>query len=116
MRRLSIALAIGVSAAPAQAQLTTTYTGTQLVGDKQVPATARFAVEQGRVAMVMTGGRGGRMIYDAKNQVLHVIMDGDKSYFDITKADGAGAPAGWRPRCRNSSRRCRRSSGRRPSR
>lgn len=94
MRRFLIALAIGVSAASAQAQLTTTYTGTQLVGDQQVPATARFAVEQGRVAMVMTGKRSGRMVYDAKNQVLHVIMDEDKSYFDITKAGPGGDASG----------------------
>jgi hypothetical protein len=94
MRQLLRALVIAVTAAPAQAQLTTTYTGTQLVGDKQVPATAKFSVEQGRVAMVMTGGRGGRMVYDAKNQVLHIIMDESKSYFDITKAGGAGDAGG----------------------
>ena len=94
MRQLLLALVIAVTAAPARAQLTTTYTGTQLVGGQQVPATAKFSVEQGRIAMVMTGGHRGRMVYDAKNQVLHVIMDEDRSYFDITKAGGAGGAGG----------------------
>jgi hypothetical protein len=95
MRSLLTALATCVLAVPTSAQLTTTYSGTRLVGDKQVPATAEFAVEQGRVAMVMTGGRGGRMVYDAKAEVLHVISDEDKTYFDITKAGAAsGDPTG----------------------
>ena len=95
MRITLIALAICASGAPASAQLTTTYTGTRLVGDKMVPATAEFALEQGRALMVMTGGSGGRMIYDAKAEVLHVISDEQKTYFDITKAGAAsGDPTG----------------------
>ena len=53
MRGLTIALAACAFALPVRAQLTTTYAGTQLVGDKQVPATAQFAVENGRVAAIM---------------------------------------------------------------
>src|SRR5690348_6630514 len=95
MRGLTIALAACAFALPVRAQLTTTYAGTQLVGDKQVPATAQFAVENGRVAAIMTGARGGRMIYDAKAEVLHVVSDEDKSYFDITKSGVAsGDPMG----------------------
>jgi hypothetical protein len=76
-------------ARPVAAQFTTTYAGTQTVGGKQVPATAKFAVEAGRVAMIMTGERGGRIVFDQKAQVLHMVSDQEKSYFDI----GAGGPA-----------------------
>ena len=31
-------------------------------------------VEKGRVAAIMTGGSGGRMIYDEKAEVLHVDL------------------------------------------
>jgi hypothetical protein len=89
MRSTLLALALGCLARPVAAQLTTTYAGTQTVGSKQVPATAKFAVETGRVAMIMTGERGGRIVFDQKAQVLHMISDGDKSYFDM----GAGGPA-----------------------
>ena len=88
MRSILLALAVCL-ARPVAAQFTTTYAGTQIVGSKQVPATAKFAVEAGRVAMIMTGAQGGRIVFDQKAQVLHVISDDEKSYFDI----GAGGPA-----------------------
>ena len=72
-------------AAPLAAQLTTTYTGTQTEHGKSVPATARFAVKEGRIAMVMTGLRSARMLFDQKAQVLHVVSDDDKKYFDLDK-------------------------------
>ena len=89
MRSTLLALALGCLTRPVAAQLTTSYAGTQNVGGRQVPATAKFAVETGRVAMVMTGERGGRIVFDQKAQVLHMISDEDKSYFDM----GAGGPA-----------------------
>lgn len=89
MRSTLLALALGCLTRPVAGQLTTTYAGTQTVGSKQVPATAKFAVETGRVAMVMTGERGGRIVFDQKAQVLHMISDEEKSYFDI----GSGGPA-----------------------
>lgn len=94
MRSTLLALALGCLARPLAAQLTTTYAGTQFIGGKQVAATAKFAVEAGHVAMIMTGERGGRMVFDEKAQVLHMISDADKSYIDIDQsAGGAGGPA-----------------------
>ena len=68
MRLTLLALSLGI-ARPVVAQLTTTYAGTQTVGGQQVAATAKFAVETGRVAMVMTGEPRGRIVFDQKGQV-----------------------------------------------
>ncbi|HKW12706.1 MAG TPA: hypothetical protein VJO33_20125 [Gemmatimonadaceae bacterium] len=93
MRSTLLALALCCFTRPVAAQLTTTYAGTQVIGGKQVAATAKFAVEAGRVAMIMTGERGGRMVFDEKAQVLHMINDEDKSYLDVNQsAGGAGSP------------------------
>src|SRR5215471_18488312 len=83
MRSLMFPLALCAIAAPASAQLTTTYTGTQRDGDKNVPATAEFTVQNGRALMVMKGSHAMRMIFDARAQVLHILSDDDKSFFDI---------------------------------
>jgi len=88
MRTRLLALALCCAAHPAAAQLTTTYTGTQLAGDKEVPASAQFLLEQGRVAMVMKGSRSSRMLFDEKEQVLHVVSDDDRTYFDLDKKTG----------------------------
>ena len=45
MRSTLVALPLRCLAGPVAAQLTTTYAGTQIVGSKQVPATAKFVVE-----------------------------------------------------------------------
>jgi hypothetical protein len=93
MRPLLIALAFLGIASPALAQFTVTYSGTQSQGGGQVPASAQFSVEDGHAAMLMKGSRSGRMIFDAKAQVLHIINDGDQTYFDIDKSSGgAGDP------------------------
>ena len=89
MRLTLLVLALASLVRPVAAQLTTTYAGTQTVDSKQVSATAKFAVETGRVAMIMTGAQGGRIVFDQRAQVLHMISDDEKSYFDI----GAGGPA-----------------------
>jgi hypothetical protein len=92
MRVFLLAAAFACLAAPSAAQLTTTYTGTQTVGGKTVPATAQFSLESGHVAAIMKGARAARIIFDEKAQVLHVISDDDKMYIDIDKsAAGRGA-------------------------
>ena len=50
MRNALIMLALCGAAAPVGAQFTTTYTGVQHVNDKDYPATAIFAIENGRIA------------------------------------------------------------------
>jgi len=91
MRVLIFATAFACLAAPAAAQLTTTYVGTQAVGGKTVPATAQFSVESGHVAAIMKGARASRLVFDEKAQVLHLISDDDKTYIDIDKSAGHGA-------------------------
>jgi hypothetical protein len=91
MRILLFAAAFTCLAAPATAQMTTTYVGTQTVGGKTVPATAQFSVESGHVAAIMKGARAGRLVFDEKAQVLHMISDDDKTYIDIDKSSGRGA-------------------------
>jgi hypothetical protein len=88
MRPVLFALALVGIAHSAAAQLTTTYAGTQTLGGKAVPASAQFSVEEGRVAAIMKGVRAGRMVFDARAQVLHIISDEDKTYIDIDKASG----------------------------
>jgi len=93
MRTLLLALALTGVASPAAAQFTTTYAGTETVNGQSVPATATFAVEDGHVAMIMKGARPGRMVFDEKAGVLHVINDQDKTYLDLDKnAAGRGDP------------------------
>jgi Domain of unknown function (DUF4412) len=93
MRSLLFVLAFCGASQPAAAQFTTTYAGTQTQGGTQVPATAQFAVEAGHVAAIMTGVRGGRIVFDEKAQVLHLISDADQTYIDIDKSSaGRGDP------------------------
>jgi hypothetical protein len=88
MRFLFALCALLAAAQPARAQFTTTYSGTQTDGGTSVPASAVFAVEPGRAMMLMKGSRGGRMVFDERAGVLHVINDQDHSYFDIDKTAG----------------------------
>lgn len=93
MRALFLLFAIVAAAQPAEAQFTTTYAGTQNDGGGSVPASALFAVEPGHAVMIMKGTRSGRMVFDANAQVLHIINDDDRSYFDVDKsAGGQGDP------------------------
>lgn len=80
---LTLAFAILTLPAAGFAQLTTTYTGTQTDEGKTVPATARFAVQAGKVAMVMTGLRAARLLFDQRGRVLHLVNDDQKMYFDL---------------------------------
>ncbi len=95
MRTLSITLISCSLAAPAAAQLTTTYTGIQRDGGKDAPITAQFSVENARVAMIMKGPRSARMLFDGKAQLLRIVSDDEKTYFDIDKKSGGqGDPSG----------------------
>jgi hypothetical protein len=85
MRNALITLALCAAAVPAGAQFTTTYTGVQHVNDKDYPATAIFAIDSGRIAMIMTGAKNVRMLFDDKAQVLRLVNEDGKQYFDITK-------------------------------
>lgn len=93
MRTFFLATAFACLAAPSAAQLTTTYTGTQTVAGKTVPATAQFSVEVGHVAAILKGTRASRIIFDEKAQVLHMISDDDKTYLDIDKSTAGGVSA-----------------------
>lgn len=85
MRNCLIMLALCAVAAPAGAQFTTTYTGVQRVNDKEYPATAVFAVENGRIAMLLSGAKHVRMLFDDKAQVLRLVDEDTKQYVDLTK-------------------------------
>lgn len=90
MRTFLCATALACLAAPCAAQMTTTYTGTQTIDAKAVPASAQFSVESGHVAAIMKGSRNSRLIFDQKAQVLHIISDDNKTYFDLDKSSGSG--------------------------
>ena len=85
MRNALITLAICAGAAPLGAQFTTTYTGKQWVNDKEYPATAVFAVENGRIAMILTGAKHVRMLFDDKAGILRLVDEDSKQYVDLTK-------------------------------
>jgi len=85
MRPTLIALSLSALASPLAAQLTTSYAGIQRDGDREVPATAVFAIENGRVAMFMKGIQSARILFDEKAQVLRVVLDDQKSYVDLDK-------------------------------
>lgn len=85
MRHVWTTLGLCTLAAPVGAQFTTTYTGVQRDGGKEYPATAIFSIEKGRIAMIMTGSRHVRMLFDDKAQVLRMVSEDDKTYFDIDK-------------------------------
>jgi hypothetical protein len=85
MRNALIALATCSFAAPVGAQLTTTYTGIQRLKGKEYPASAIFAIDQGRIAMILKGARNSRMLFDEKQQILRIISEDDKQYIDLGK-------------------------------
>jgi hypothetical protein len=85
MRNALLTLALCGAAAPVGAQFTTTYTGVQHVNDKDYPATAVFAIENGRIAMILTGAKHVRMLFDDKAQVLRLVDEDGKQYVDLTK-------------------------------
>ena len=102
MRRFPlIALFLLASAATSEAELNTYYRGVDRMTSKEIPATAQFSIEPGRIALVMKGSRDCRMIFLEKEEVLRVVDDGEKTYFDMEKSwlqsageDEAGLTAG----------------------
>lgn len=81
-----IALILLATAAPSEAELNTYYRGVERKGSKDVPATAQFSIEPGRVVMVMKGARACRMLFLEKEGILRIVDDGEKTYFDMTKS------------------------------
>lgn len=90
-RFCAIVLILAAAAAPARAELNTYYAGSVLREGKMVPATAVFSIQPGRVAMVMKDATtSNRMLFLEKEQVLRIIDDSGKNYFDIGKGGMAG--------------------------
>src|SRR6185295_1613725 len=87
MRRIPlIALILLVTAAPSRAELNTYYRGTERDRSKEIPATAQFSIEAGRVALVMKGSHACRMLFFEKEGVLRFVDDGQKTYINMTKS------------------------------
>jgi hypothetical protein len=93
--------AIAFAAGPARAQLTTLYKGVQREGQKESPATAQFSVEEGRVGMIMKGSRSSRMLFLEKEQVLRMVDDDSKTYFDLGQSSLQGPGTGAAPAMAN---------------
>ena len=95
-----IALFLLGTAGYSEAELNTYYRGVDRTTSKEMPATAQFSIEPGRIALVMKGSRDCRMIFLEKEEVLRIIDDGEKTYFDMEKSwlqsagDEAGVTAG----------------------
>ncbi len=86
MRHFTLSALIACFAAiPAGAQFNTYYKGMVREGGKDVPATAQFSVEPGRVAVVMKGARATRMLFFEKDQVLRLVDDTHGMYLDLGK-------------------------------
>lgn len=87
MRQFLIAAGILVLAAsPAAADLNVVYKGTESFTGKEIPAEARYAVSDGRIAVVQLGSHRSRMLFLQKEGVLRVIDDEKKSYIDFDEA------------------------------
>src|SRR2546427_11469319 len=89
-----IALAVSFAAVPARAQLNTYYTGMVREAGKEVPATAQFSLEPGRVAVIMKGARASRMLFLEKEQVLRFVDDTHGNYVDLGKGTRQGLASG----------------------
>ena len=77
---LSITL---LAAAPASAQISAYYRGTERVGTRAVPATAQLSLEKGRVAITVKGAHPFRMILIEKDETFRIIDDVDRTYLDV---------------------------------
>lgn len=99
MRRIPlIALLLLGAAGTSEAELNAYYRGVDRMTSKEVPATAQFSIEPGRVAMVMKGSSNGRMLFLEEEDVLRFVDDAAKTYFDMGKSwirsDNADLAAG----------------------
>ena len=94
MRHLTLSAIVACCAtASAGAQFNTYYQGKVHEGGKDVPATAQFSIEPGRVAVVLKGSRAFRMLFLEKDQVLRIVDDTHAMYIDLDKATASGASA-----------------------
>lgn len=85
-RTLPIVLIAACWTVPAAAQFNTYYKGMVREGGKDVPATAQFSVEAGRVAVIMRGATIQRMLFLENEHVLRVVDDTRGSYVDLGTA------------------------------
>jgi hypothetical protein len=85
MRSIILTALLLSAAAPASAQLNAYYRGVQLVDGKEIPSTAEFSIEKGRVAMVLKGAHSFRLLFVESDHVLRMVDDEGKTYFDLGK-------------------------------
>ena len=91
LRFFTVAIAAGAAAAPVRAQLNTYYKGMVREGGKDVPATAQFSLEPGRVAMILRGSTTRRMLFLENEQVLRLVDDSRGMFVDMGKVSGQAA-------------------------
>lgn len=80
-----VAVGILALAATAHAQFNAYYEGMTHMAGKDLPLTTRFSVDKDRVATVMVGARSSRILYFGKEDVLRVIDEDTRSYFDLDR-------------------------------
>jgi len=77
-------------AGPADAQFNAYYKGKVREGGKDVPATAQFSLEPGRVAVVMRSTTTRRMLFVESDHVLRLVDDTRGTYLELPKlSEGA---------------------------
>ena len=89
---LLIALLPFALAAPAYAELNAYYRGVERKTGKDVPATAEFSIEPGRIAVILKGSRDSRMLFFEKEGVLRIVDDSGKTYFDMRQGSSHASP------------------------
>jgi hypothetical protein len=84
MLRFSPILIVALATPCANAALTTYYKGTVYEDGKDVPATAAMSYTDDRLAMMMSSvTHHYRMIFQAKDDMLTVVDDGNKTYVEL---------------------------------
>jgi uncharacterized protein DUF4412 len=93
MKRIPmIALLLLCAADPSRAELNAYYRGVDRMSGDETPATAQLSIEAGRVALVIKGSHGCRMLFLKKDETLRFVDDAEKTYVDMEKSWlGSGA-------------------------
>jgi Domain of unknown function (DUF4412) len=92
MRHVILSFAMLLTAAPASAQLHAYYEGFVRHEGKVLPATAEYGVEAGRAVATMKGGLGAfRIVYLEKEQLVRIILESEKQYFEVPVTEGGMA-------------------------
>jgi len=87
MRHIAlIALILFGAAGSAKAELNANYRGVDRMTGDEVPATAQFSIEPGRVAVILKGSHDCRMLFLEGEGVLRFVDDVGKTYFDMEKS------------------------------